>query len=69
MQKRNVFLALVVVLFLVRAPLGFAQFGTQALTPHRTLGYYNSDTGLFEPLRSATQDLAEAAAQVGEVAP
>jgi hypothetical protein len=41
--------------------LGFAQLGRQALTPHRTLGYYNSDTGLFEPLRSATQDLAEPA--------
>jgi hypothetical protein len=61
MQKRHVFLALVVVLFLVRAPLGFAQLGRQALPPHRTLGYYNSDTGLFEPLRSATQDLAEPA--------
>lgn len=61
MQKRNVFLALVAVLLLVRAPLGFAQLGRQALTPHRTLGYYNSDTGLFEPLRSATQDLAEPA--------
>jgi hypothetical protein len=61
MQKRNVFLALVVVLFLASAPLGFAQFGTQVLAPHRTLGYYNSDTGLFEPLRSATQDLSEAA--------
>jgi hypothetical protein len=61
MQKRNVFLVLVVVLFLVCAPFGFAQLGTQALTPHRTLGYYNSETGLFEPLRSATQDLAEPA--------
>ena len=60
MQKRNVLLALVIVLFLVAAPLGFAQLGTQALTPHRTLGYYNSDTGLFEPLHPATQDLAEA---------
>jgi hypothetical protein len=59
MQERNLFLALGVVLFLVCAPLGFAQLGTQALTPHRTLGYYNSDTGQFEPLRSAPQDLAE----------
>jgi hypothetical protein len=58
MQKRNVFLALVVALFLVCAPVGFAQMGTQALTPHRTLGYYNSDTGLFEPLHSSTQDVA-----------
>jgi hypothetical protein len=58
MQKRNVFLALVIVPFLVHAP-AFAQLGTQALTPQRTLGYYNSETGLFEPLRSATQDLAE----------
>jgi hypothetical protein len=61
MRKRNVFLVLVVVLFLVCAPLGFTQLGTQALTSHRTLGYYNSETGLFEPLRSATQDLAEPA--------
>ena len=60
MQKQNVVLALLVVLYLVSAPLGFAQLGTQALTPHRTLGYYNSDTGLFEPLRSATQDLSGA---------
>jgi hypothetical protein len=57
MQKRNVFLALVVVLLLVCAPFGLAQLGTQALTPHRTLGYYNQDTGLFEPLRSITPDL------------
>lgn len=61
MQKRNVFLALVVVLFLVREPSGFAQLGTPALTPHRTLGYYNSDTGQFEPLRSAAPDLTAAA--------
>ena len=59
MQKRRVFLALATVTFLVRAP-AFAQLGTQPLTPQRTLGYYNSETGLFEPLRSATPDLAEA---------
>ena len=60
MQKQNVVLALLVVLHLVSAPLGFAQLGTQTPTSHRTLGYYNSDTGLFEPLRSATQDISGA---------
>ena len=61
MQKQNVFLGLLVVLFLVSAPSGFTQLGTQSLTPHRTLGYYNSDTGLFEPIRSTTQDISGAA--------
>jgi hypothetical protein len=56
MQKRNVILAFVVVLFLVCAPFGFAQFETQTRSSHRTLGYFNSDTGLFEPFRPAAED-------------
>jgi len=59
MKKQNVVLVLVVTLF-VGAPLAFAQLGTPALTAHRILGYYNADTGLFEPARPSTPDLAEA---------
>jgi hypothetical protein len=56
MQKCQVILALVVVLALGLAPLGFAQLQTPSLAPHRTLGYFNPDTGLFEPVQAAAQD-------------
>ena len=56
MQKRSVVFLLEVLMVLAFTPCTFAQLGTQAFTPHRTLGYYNSDTGLFEPLRPAEQD-------------
>jgi hypothetical protein len=56
MRKKGVLLALAVVLILAFAPFGFAQLGTEALSPHRVLGYFNADTGLFEPLRPAAED-------------
>lgn len=56
MQKQNFGLGLAVCLALVFVPCSFAQLGAPGLLPHRTLGYYDSDTGLFEPLRPATQD-------------
>jgi hypothetical protein len=61
MQTRKATLPLLVALVLGLAPLGFGQLPTQTLSPHRTIGYYNSDTGLFEPLRPTEQD-AEAPA-------
>jgi len=48
---------ILVVLVLSFAPLASAQLADSPLSSRRTLGYYNPDTGLFEPLRPATQDL------------
>src|SRR5215472_16169913 len=56
MQTRILILSVAVVLLLGFAPRAFAQLGTHLLSPHRTLGYFNSDTGLFEPLRPMAQD-------------
>ena len=55
MQKRNVILSFAVVL-LGLAPFASAQIESTALASHRVLGFFNSDTGLFEPFRVATQD-------------
>ena len=56
MQTRDLILSLAVVLLLVSAPRAFAQLDTHPLSPLRTLGYFNSDTGLFEPLRTMAQE-------------
>jgi hypothetical protein len=56
MQKQKLVFLLAAVMALAFTPCAFAQFGSQPLSSHRTLGYYNSDTGLFEPLRPAEQD-------------
>ena len=57
MQNRN-FLVFPVLALLVLAfaPFGFAQIADSPLSSRRTLGYYDPDTGLFEPLRPAMQD-------------
>jgi len=54
MQKRSVILAVAV--FLGFVPFSVGQLGSQAPSPHHILGYFNQDTGLFEPLRTAVQD-------------
>src|SRR5215470_11968018 len=56
MQKKSVVVLLTFVLFLGLAPLASAQLENPLSSPHRTLGYFNSDTGLFEPLRPGLQD-------------
>jgi len=57
MQTRKVMIPLFVSLLVVACiPCAFAQLDNQTLTPHRTPGYYNSDTGAFEPLRPAVED-------------
>lgn len=56
MQTRNSILALAVVLLLRFAPRAFAQLETRPFSPHRTLGYFNPETGLFEPLHPMAQD-------------
>ena len=56
MQTRDLILSLAAVLLLVSAPRAFAQLDTHPLSPLRTLGYFNSDTGLFEPLRTMAQE-------------
>ena len=56
MQKRNVILGLAAAVFLGFVPFSVAQLATQAPSPHHILGFFNQDTGLFEPLRTAAQD-------------
>ncbi len=56
MEKRKVVFLLATVMALAFTPCTFAQLGSQPLTAQRTLGYYNFDTGSFEPLRPAEQD-------------
>lgn len=67
MQKRNLILALAITVVLGFAPFSAAQLPTQAPSPHHILGYFNQDTGLFEPLSTASQDpeLAPVAATTG----
>lgn len=60
MHRRNLLFALLGTLVLGCAPLGFAQLQSQPLQAQRTLGYYDPDTRLFEPLGLSVQD-AEAA--------
>jgi len=56
MQKRTMILGLVAAFALGFVPFSVAQLATHAPSPHHILGYFNQDTGLFEPLRPATQD-------------
>jgi len=56
MQKRNVILAIVAAFALGFVPFSVAQLATEAPSPHHILGYFNQDTGLFEPLRTAAQE-------------
>jgi len=53
MQTRKMMLPLLVVLVLGLAPFGFGQFATKPHSQHRTLGYYDSTTGAFQPLGKA----------------
>ena len=53
MQTRKLMLPLLVVLVLGLAPFGFGQFATKTHSQHRTLGYYDSTTGAFQPLAKA----------------
>jgi hypothetical protein len=56
MQKKSVVVSMALVLCLGLAPFGFAQLENPLSPSHRTLGYFNSDTGLFEPLHPGLQD-------------
>jgi hypothetical protein len=56
MQTRNLILPLAVVLLFGFATHAFAQLEIHPSSAHRTLGYFNSDTGLFEPIPAMTQD-------------
>ena len=56
MQKQRVISVLVLVTVLGLASPAFAQIENPAFVPHRTPGYFNSDTGLFEPLHPMAQD-------------
>jgi hypothetical protein len=51
MKVKTMALPLLVVLVLGLAPLGFGQLAAPTQTSHRTLGYFDSATGSFTPLR------------------
>jgi hypothetical protein len=56
MKNQKVASPLLALLLLATAPFAFAQLATPALSSHRTLAYFNRDTGLFEPVQAAGQD-------------
>jgi len=56
MQNRNAVVSLFVVLVLGLVPLGFGQISSPSIAPQRVLGYFNPQTGLFEPLRTTSQE-------------
>jgi len=55
MQFRKVILSVVFVVGM--ACFSFAQFEPLSPSSHRVLGYFNPDTGLFEPFRASGQDV------------
>jgi hypothetical protein len=56
MQTRKLILPLLVLLALTLAPLSYGQILTKSHPTHRALGYYDPETGAFQPLASADAD-------------
>jgi hypothetical protein len=65
MQTRKLILPLLVFLALTLAPLSYGQILTKSHPTHRALGYYDPETGAFQPLPSAEADALPVTATTG----
>jgi hypothetical protein len=65
MQNRKLKLPLLAVLALALAPLSFGQFLSKPHPSHRALGYYDAETGAFQPLPSTDAESLPVTATTG----